>query len=220
MNGADLDKMSALSPFELKDALIGLASSHAERIMLNAGRGNPNFLATVPRRGFFQLGLFAMEEAERSSCGMPEGVGGLPSAAGIADRFDRFARARPDAAGTPFLSAAFSYARERLGFGGDDFLHELVEGVLGCNYPAPVRMLTHIEPIVRDYLRKEMAAGHSPSGAISLFAVEGGTAGITCVFNSLRANKLLLPGDAIAVGMPIFAPNIEIPRLSDYQLIE
>ena len=46
----DLAGMAALSPFELKDYLTELASSHAERMMLNAGRGNPNFLATIPAR--------------------------------------------------------------------------------------------------------------------------------------------------------------------------
>jgi len=63
MNSTDLDKMSKLSPFELKNELIRRASSHAERLMLNAGRANPNFLATVPRRAFFELGLFAVSEA-------------------------------------------------------------------------------------------------------------------------------------------------------------
>jgi hypothetical protein len=53
-------------------------ASHGDRMMLNAGRGNPNFLATAPRHGFFQLGLFAMGEAERCAGGMPQGVAGLP----------------------------------------------------------------------------------------------------------------------------------------------
>ena len=57
--------MAALSPFELKDELIkaaggGAVERPANASMLNAGRGNPNFLATVPRHGFWQLGLFAM----------------------------------------------------------------------------------------------------------------------------------------------------------------
>jgi aspartate 4-decarboxylase len=66
MKTVDYSKFATLSPFELKDNLAALASSHSERLMLNAGRGNPNFLATIPRHGFFQLGLFAMQEAERS----------------------------------------------------------------------------------------------------------------------------------------------------------
>jgi hypothetical protein len=96
LDPADLDKLSQLSPFELKDRLIALAASHAERVMLNAGRGNPNFLATVPRHGFFQLGLFAMGEAERCASNLPQGVAGLPKAEGIEARFsdDRGIRRR------------------------------------------------------------------------------------------------------------------------------
>ena len=83
MKAVDYSKFSRLSPFELKDNLTKLASSHADRLMLNAGRGNPNFLATIPRHGFFQLGLFAMGEAERSFAYMPEGVGGHPRLEGL-----------------------------------------------------------------------------------------------------------------------------------------
>ena len=75
--------LAALSPFELKDELIkaaggGAVERAANASMLNAGRGNPNFLATIPRHGFWQLGLFAMRESERSFAFMPEGVVGSP----------------------------------------------------------------------------------------------------------------------------------------------
>src|SRR5258706_2269958 len=80
-------KLAALSPFELKDELIkaaggGAVERAANLAMLNAGRGNPNFLATIPRHGFWQLGLFAMREAERSFAYMPEGIGGFPRTGG------------------------------------------------------------------------------------------------------------------------------------------
>ena len=48
-------KMSEISPFELKDILIRLADESARKsthIMLNAGRGNPNWIATEPREAF------------------------------------------------------------------------------------------------------------------------------------------------------------------------
>ena len=60
------DSRQSISPFEFKDQLLQIASSHADRMMLNAGRGNPNFLATGPRRAFLLLGEFALQEAERS----------------------------------------------------------------------------------------------------------------------------------------------------------
>ena len=84
----DYSQYAKLSPFELKDELIKLASGKANRMMLNAGRGNPNFLATLPRRAFFQLGLFAAAESELSFSYLPNGVGGLPKIEGIEGRFE------------------------------------------------------------------------------------------------------------------------------------
>ena len=67
----------------MKDNLIKLAQSHTDRVMLNAGRGNPNFLATWPRQAFFQLGVFALQESEMSFSYMHEGIGGMPLKAGL-----------------------------------------------------------------------------------------------------------------------------------------
>ncbi|MGE5268846.1 MAG: bifunctional aspartate transaminase/aspartate 4-decarboxylase, partial [Thiohalocapsa sp.] len=172
------------------------------------------------RHAFFQLGLFAMTEAERCSGALPPGVAGLPERAGIAARFDRFAEANRDAPGISFLKAALSYGCSRLSFSRDAFVHELVQGVLGCQYPEPVRLLPLTEQIVQRYLLKEIAAGHPIPGSIDLFAVEGATAGVTYLFNTLRINKLIAPGDAIAIGTPIFTPYLEIPQLDEYRLVE
>ncbi|WP_265919549.1 bifunctional aspartate transaminase/aspartate 4-decarboxylase [Cupriavidus nantongensis] len=220
MSKFDISKLSSLSPFELKDELIKLASSDAERLMLNAGRGNPNFLATVPRHGFWQLGLFAMRESERSFSYMPEGVGGFPRREGIEERFDLFAREFADTPGVKFLAGAVSYVRDQLGLSAGDFLYEMCEGILACNYPVPDRMLRLSETIVSQYIRKEMIGDHPFIGDFDLFAVEGGTAAMTYLFNTIRENQLLKAGDTIALGMPIFTPYIEIPELNDYQLVE
>ncbi|WP_354678030.1 bifunctional aspartate transaminase/aspartate 4-decarboxylase [Cupriavidus plantarum] len=220
MSKPDLSTLSSLSPFELKDELIKLASSRSDCLMLNAGRGNPNFLATVPRHGFWQLGLFAMRESERSFSYMPEGVGGFPRREGIEERFDLFARECGDTPGVKFLAGAVSYVRDQLGLDAGDFLYEMCEGILACNYPVPDRMLRLSEVIVGQYIRKEMIGSHPFIGEFDLFAVEGGTAAMTYLFNSMRENHLLQSGDTIALGMPIFTPYIEIPELNDYQLVE
>ncbi len=63
-----LKKFEALSPFEIKDELINLAKDTSKRTQsafLNAGRGNPNWIATTPREGFFLLGQFAITESKR-----------------------------------------------------------------------------------------------------------------------------------------------------------
>jgi hypothetical protein len=52
---SEASKLASLSPFELKDELVkaaggGAVQRPANAAMLNAGRGNPNFLATIPRQ--------------------------------------------------------------------------------------------------------------------------------------------------------------------------
>ncbi|CAF0810929.1 unnamed protein product [Adineta steineri] len=218
-----MDNLKSLSPFELKDVLIKTAegsaavSRPANTSMLNAGRGNPNFLATVPRYGFFQLGLFAMRESERSFAYLPEGVGGFPKREQIEERFEIFARDNKNVDGISFLRGAVSFVRDQLGLDASDFLYEMCEGILGSNYPVPDRMLSLSEEIVAHYIRHEMIGEHPYIDEFDLFAVEGGTAAMTYIFNSLRANYLLEHGDTIALGAPIFTPYLEIPHMSDYQ---
>ena len=215
--------IAALSPFELKDELIkaaggGAVERAANASMLNAGRGNPNFLATLPRHGFWQLGLFAMRESERSFAYMPEGIGGFPKHEGLAERFELFLRENTGVPGIDFLAGALSYVRDQLGLSGTDWLYEMCEGILASNYPVPDRMLKLSEVIVGQYLRREMIGKHPFIGEFDIFAVEGGTAAMTYIFNTMRENHLIKAGDTIALGRPIFTPYIEIPTLNDYQL--
>lgn len=214
----DYAQFAKLSPFELKDELIKLASSKENRLMLNAGRGNPNFLATLPRRAFFRLGLFATAEAELSFSYMTQGVGGLPQIEGIEGRFERFTSEHRDQPGVQFLAHCLSYVRDQLGLSASAFLHEMVEGILGSNYPVPPRMLRVSEDVVRQYIVKEMIGGFISANSVDLFAVEGGTAGMTYIFHSLQQNGLLKRGDKVAIGMPVFTPYIEIPELEEFGL--
>jgi aspartate 4-decarboxylase len=216
-------KLAALSPFELKDELIkaaggGAVERAANLSMLNAGRGNPNFLAMIPRHGFWQLGLFAMREAERSFAHLPEGIGGFPKREGLTERFELYVRENKGVPGIDFLASAVSYVRDQLGLSAGEFLYEMCEGILASNYPVPDRMLKLSEIIVGQYLRREMVGKRPFIGEFDIFAVEGGTAAMTYIFNTMRENHLIKAGDTIALGVPIFTPYIEIPRLNDYQL--
>ncbi|MBC7006171.1 bifunctional aspartate transaminase/aspartate 4-decarboxylase, partial [Photobacterium sp. BZF1] len=141
----DFSKFADLSPFELKDKLIEVAQTVPDRTLLDAGRGNPNFLATLPRRAFLRLGDFALEESERTYSYLNGGFGGIPDGYGIVERFDTFAKQNANAEGVKFLQKALSYTKDRLGIDKQEFLNELVNAFLGCNYPVPDRMLTNIE---------------------------------------------------------------------------
>ena len=56
-------KYDDLSPFELKDKLMSLATS-SKKPMLNAGRGNPNFFNVFVREIFAKLQLLVMKITE------------------------------------------------------------------------------------------------------------------------------------------------------------
>jgi aspartate 4-decarboxylase len=89
---------------------------------------------------------------------------------------------------------------------------------VGDNYPVPDRMLVHNERIVQEYLMWAMCGTPRPEGTFDLYAVEGGTAAMCYLFKSLKANRLLSPGDTIALGTPIFTPYLEMTHLEDYDL--
>jgi aspartate 4-decarboxylase len=215
-----LRKFEALSPFEIKDELINLAkktSRTTQSAFLNAGRGNPNWIATKPREGFFLLGQFALTESKRVM-DHAAGIGGMPQASGIAHRFDAWIEKQGDAPGAKFLSEMEKFATKTFGFDRDAFIHELVDSIIGDNYPVPDRMLVHNERIVHEYLMWAMCGKPRPSGKFDLYAVEGGTAAMCYIFKSLKANRLLHPGDTIALGTPIFTPYLEMTHLEDYDL--
>jgi aspartate 4-decarboxylase len=211
--------LDGLSPFQLKDELIRYAREQspqksAAHAFLNAGRGNPNWTAATPREAFFLLGQFALTEARRTR---DEGdLAGMPPSQGANDRLREFLRAEMPTAGAELLERSLDYAVTTLGCEADAFAHELTDGVIGDNYPEPDRMLVHAERVVHRYLAKTMCADRPPAGRFDLFAVEGGTAAMCYVFKSLLENRLLRHGDTIALGVPIFTPYVELPRLADY----
>ena len=214
---AEQQALLKLSPFELKDKLISLASENereSDAQMLNAGRGNPNWICTTPRDAFGTLLRFGIEESQRG-VKIPD-LGRMPEKEGIAKRFAAFLSANKDAPGAKLLRDSFDYGVKTLKLDPDTFAHELAESIIGCMYPVPDRMLRCTERIVHEFLIQEMCAGRSPAGKYDIFAVEGGTAAMCYIFDSLMLNHLLHRGDTIALGVPTFTPYIEIPHFDRY----
>lgn len=221
----EMKRLSSLSPFELKAEFIKLAEAQQEgkpgqkgmaaRTMLNAGRGNPNWVATGPREAYLALGYFALSESRR--VWTADNLGGMPEKQGSAARFERFVRTHPELPGIEMLKASFDLAVERFGFDADAFVHEMSDSMIGDNYPSPDRMLTHCEDVVRGYLQDEMFDGNPPSDRLSVFATEGGTAAMCYTFDSLMKNGILKKGDKIALMVPEFTPYLEIPELDTYE---
>ena len=209
--------LEELSPFQLKDQLIRYAKDQtagkaATHKFLNAGRGNPNWVATTPREAFFLLGQFGLAESKRV-WDEPD-LGGMPARDGIAGRFRAFLSASAPGRGAELLRRGLDYGVSELGFDADAFVHELTDAVIGDNYPEPDRILVHTEQVVQRYLAKTMCDGRPPAGRLDLFAVEGGTAAMCYVFDTLRENRLLRHGDTIALGTPDLhaLPRAAAPR--------
>src|SRR5688572_185572 len=220
MDIVKLREYEALSPFEIKDFLAKAATSTSAPsaiAYLNAGRGNPNWIATEPREAFFLLGQFAITESKRV-LDLPPGVGGMPRASGIADRLAAWLKEHEILPGSEFLGALVPWSVAKFGFDADRFVHELVDSIIGDNYPVPDRMLVHNEQIVHEYLQWAMCGPPRPEGRFHLYAVEGGTAAMCYIFKSMKTNRLLNAGDTIALATPIFTPYLEMPHLEDYDL--
>ena len=214
-------KMSEISPFELKNILIDLADESARKsthIMLNAGRGNPNWISTVPREAFFLLGQFGLEECARSSEYGEEMVGlaGIPEKRRIATRFTQFLMKHAGSPGMALLKDTYDYLVNEKGVDENDLVHEWTEGVIGDQYPVPDRILKYTEVLVEDYLKQELCDNRPPKGKFDLFATEGGTAAMCYIFDSLQQNFLLDKGDKIVLFAPVFTPYIEIPEQARY----
>lgn len=205
-----------ISPFEFKNKLIDLAKDKkSAHILLDAGRGNPNWTASTPRDAFFTFGHFAVYETKRTfeSCDLA----GIPHKEGIYNRFLKFIEENKNFPAIELLEKIINYGIKEKGFNPDDFLYELCDAIIGDNYPYPDRMLPHIESIVHDYILKELCY-LPPSKKFKLFAVEGATAAMCYIFDSLIANELLQRKDKIAIMTPIFTPYLEIPQLPRYDL--
>ena len=216
---ASFDKeMEKISPFELKDRLIKLADESIRKMMhtmLNAGRGNPNWVATLPREAFFALGRFGIDECRRDHY-EPEGIAGIPQKRGIAERFEEFLKENRKEPWAQFLDKCYRYMLDEHRVSPDELVHEWAEGVMGNQYPVPDRILRHCEIAVCDYIAQELCDGRPPQGELDLFATEGGTAAMCYIFDSLQQNRLLTRGDQVALMTPVFTPYIEIPKLYRY----
>lgn len=211
-------KLSTMSPFEIKGTLIDMAQKDARQstnTFLNAGRGNPNWIMTYPRRAFFLLGEFAMEEAERNPYVAEWGIVASPGTEGIAARFRDFLNRHRDEIGSKVLRHFYTHVTQDLNADPDEFVFELVDGITGDHYPTPPRILKYTEKITREYLRWAMGGGDDKTD-YDLFATEGSTAGMVYMFNSLKENFLMKEGDKIALLTPCFTPYLEIPTLKEY----
>ncbi len=78
-NRIDSESSKPSPRFELKNRIIALADESVKKdahVMLNAGRGNPNWIAPEPREAFIALSSFAIGECRRVM-DHPDGIAGI-----------------------------------------------------------------------------------------------------------------------------------------------
>jgi len=225
LSSKDIATYKQLSPFEFKNILIDHAQkkvaselSAGKKVhLLNAGRGNPNFLNTTARKAFSHLHNFAVDMS-RENCNI-KSLGYRPVKVGIAKKLTMYLKRFPKDPSAVFLGNAVSYAETKLNIKPDDFVFELTDGILGDFYPSPSRMQSKFETVVHEYLCQIHFKGKRPKGDFDIFATEGATAAMIYIFKCLKENFILLPGEKIAIVTPIFSPYLEIPVLRDYELV-
>ena len=202
-----------LSPFELSLFLEKKLheENHNLETLLNAGRGNPNWTAPTPREAFFLFVQFATKETLRE--GSEQTAGMIQPSFGRTQRFLNFLAENPSK-GATFLQEIWTAEHNYFGMDKEMWLDAMLDYVIGDNYPNPVRCLKACEQPIKAYLNQELFS--SEAQPFDIFAVEGGTAGICYLFDTLANNYLLEKGDRIALLLPTFAPYLEIPELPRY----
>ncbi|GCF92612.1 aminotransferase [Enterococcus florum] len=207
------EALEELSPFELSLFLEQkVHENNDERTtLLNAGRGNPNWTAPTPREAYFLLGQFAVQETLYDTEQLTGSM--ITEQEGREQRFLTFLAGHPGK-GAAFLKKIWFSDNNYLGMPKNLWLTQIIDHIIGDNYPHPVRCLTACETPIKAYLNQELFADQA--APFDIFAVEGGTAGICYIFDTLIHNFLLKQGDKIALMLPTFAPYLEIPELPQY----
>ena len=183
--------------------------------VLDAGRGNPNWINTEARYALTRFMEYAIGE-----CELTLNVGSMAGQAqkdGIGARFD--AAMDPEDPTDAFLIAAVDYCTGTLGLDKDSLIKELADAVIGGYYPTPSRCLTNTEAILNAFLTQTLFGGAEVPGGTCVFPTEGGSGAMVYIFESLSHNRLLKPGNQIAIATPIFTPYMQIPSVKDYGLV-
>ncbi|CAH0416040.1 bifunctional aspartate transaminase/aspartate 4-decarboxylase [Periweissella fabaria] len=210
-------QLEHLGAFEISEEMLKLAQHNEKNnVVMDAGRGNPNWINTKARLAFARIIEFGVAESRRTI--LKGDLAGYTTLTDISTRFAQFLDAGDST--DNFLLESLEYVANRFNINRDEFVKEMVDGVIGNNYPVPSRVLKHSEKILNAYLQETLYNGVDLAEQTHVFPTEGGSAAIVYIFNSLRVNHLLAPGDKIAVSTPIFTPYLQIPVLNEYDMVE
>lgn len=210
MNFAIPDK----SPFLLRDLLLAEAarSERDDLTLLDASRGAANWQLRRVLNAWHTLGLFATEAAAVPSDDGEVALALTPDEDWVGRFADFAARPWADAPalaqGCEFLTRVWEHLDAELlpGRGRGRIIYDFAEAVAGRRYAAPPT-LDFVAPIMAAYLAPLLFGGDRElAGAFRMIACEGATTGIAQVMATLARNRLLRPGDHVAMWWPTYEP--------------
>lgn len=214
---SELSKFTKLSNFEVSAIFLQYAQNNLrDNRVINAGRGNPNWINTLSRAAFAKLVQFGIDESGNTFQRDDGVMAGYIESNGVADRV--LNKLSDTDTVDQFIRSSIDYGVNKLGFDKDAFVAELLNGVIGNNYPVPSRSLKYTEDILKQYLQKNLFKDADLADETDVFPTEGGTAAMVYLFQELSQSHILKPGDTIAINSPIFTPYLQIPELREYNL--
>lgn len=190
------------------------ANNTAGYKVLDAGRGNPNYINTKSRYAFIRFMDFAIKEAERTF--IDGDMAGHADIQDIDKHFDEFFNKKDDI--NKFIVEGINYCIKELGCDKKELIKELVDGITGDYYPTPSRSLINSEKVIKKYLEKNLFNNIDLFDETDVFPCEGGSAAMSYIFESMNHNFVLREDDKIAIGTPIFTPYTQLPHIKDYDL--
>ena len=212
-----------ISPFELKNKLIKLAEGKKPDQMLNAGRGNPNFFNDFGRHFLYKLSNMCVDLSHKK--GNMDDLVTYPTLDDY--NYEKEFKLKSKKWPTKYRTFFHDYIKylKKMAIKDkippNEIFHDVVMSALGCFYPSPPRIQPHLRLVAEQFLFNLVMGSYTTKYKpedFGYFATEGAAAGIMYVFDTLKENYLLLPGDSIALITPIFSPYMEMPLLGDYKL--
>lgn len=200
-----------------KDKMIILENTNTSNIplYLNSQNNVPNWTEKDARDAFFSLGKFAVIESSRNA---PSGLlGGKIQMSGIYRRFLSHIDDYPQDKGLKFIFNVIRYGTENLNFDQDEWLYELVDGVLGISCPVDGHVYHRMGKVINLYLNTILGF-QDDKKEFDIFPIEGSNVGIQYLVHSLMVNEILKKGDKVAVLLSKHGRNERVPIFSELEL--
>jgi len=206
--------VAATSPFLLKDLLVAHAQQVGDRDLelIDASRGAANWQNRQVLAAWHALGLYAVHSVPWPR-GHAQVALALDPEVAHYDALGRFAEGLTTASaelagGGALLTRIFDYLAEELltAWSRDRIVYEFAQAAAGRIYPSPPT-LTFVQPILTRYLAPLLFGGDQDlAGEFRVLMCEGATTGIAQVVATLARNRLLRPGDSVAMWWPTYEP--------------